>query len=257
MNDEPAPTVAGDGSRAAGRPAPVKAQVLATEHWSLLATRNLVWSESFNRATWYVTVLSASMVALALVANSTGFGDEFRVSAMVVLPLLVVIGAATVVRLAQLNSEDVALVVAMNRLRRGYLDLAPELEPYFVTGHTEDVAGIMQTYGARRTGIPAAQHGSSIAQLVGLIVAVLFGALTGLVADAANLRPGVAVTVGALGGLTAMATTITLLVRHVRTTWQARQPGPSPFPMPQRTIPMIDTNSSNTETPDASKENRE
>ena len=43
----------------------------------------------------------------------------------------------------------------MNRLRRGYLDLAPELEHYFTTGHSEDVAGIMRTYGGRRTRIPS------------------------------------------------------------------------------------------------------
>ena len=48
--------------------------------------------------------------------------------ALLLIPLLVVIGLATVVRLVQLNSEDVELVVGMNRLRRGYLDLAPELE---------------------------------------------------------------------------------------------------------------------------------
>jgi hypothetical protein len=34
-----------------GAPISVTAQLLSTEHWSLLATRNLVWSESFSRAT--------------------------------------------------------------------------------------------------------------------------------------------------------------------------------------------------------------
>lgn len=212
-------------------PVPVKAQILATEHWSLLATRNLAWNESFSRATWFLTVVSAAMVALALVANSADFGRGFRYFALLILPLLVVIGAATVVRLAQLNSEDVALVVAMNRLRRGYLDLAPELEPYFVTGHSEDIAGIMQTYGAQRTRIPAAQHVSSIAQLVGLIVAVLFGALAGLVADALTLPPGVATALGALSAMAAWATTTALLIRHVRSAWPPRhlhQPPPGP-----------------------------
>jgi hypothetical protein len=47
------------------------------------------------------------------------------------------------------------LVIGMNRLRRGYLDLAPEPERYFVTGHREDVARIMQAYGTFRTRIPA------------------------------------------------------------------------------------------------------
>jgi uncharacterized membrane protein (DUF485 family) len=197
---------------------PVIAQILATEHWSLLATRNLAWSESFSRASWFVTVVSAAMVALALVANSTDFGPGFRLSALLVIPLLVVIGAATMVRLAQINADDVVLVIAMNRLRRGYLDLAPELEPYFVTGHSEDIAGIMQTYGARRTRIPALQYVSSIAMLVGAIVAVLIGAFAGMLAAAAD-HLGAAVAIGALAGVATLASTIVLLVRHTRRTW--------------------------------------
>jgi hypothetical protein len=61
------------------------------------------------------------------------------------------------VRLVQLNSVDVELVIGMNRLRRGYLDLAPELERDFVATHREDIAGIMQTHAPRPA--PAPDHG--------------------------------------------------------------------------------------------------
>lgn len=203
-------------------PLPVRAQILSTEHWSLLATRSLAWSESFSRATWFVTVVSAALVALALVANSSDFGREFRLLALLMLPLLVVVGVATVIRLADLNREDVNLVIAMNRLRRGYLDLAPELEQYFTTGHTEDVAGVMQTYGARRTRVPALQHALSIALLVGVIVAVLVGALAGLVADTADLGSGAAVATGSVTGAVALAAITVLLVQQVRRTWPVR-----------------------------------
>lgn len=203
-------------------PAPVRAQILSTEHWSLLATRNLAWSESFSRASWFVTVVSAAVVALALVAESTDFGTGFHVFALSIIPLLVIIGVATVIRLVQLNGEDVELVIGMNRLRRGYLDIAPELEEYFVTGHGEDVAGIMRTYGARRTRIPATQYLSSIALLVSVIVAVLVGALAGLVADAFDAALAPAVVIAIVTAVAALATVVVLIVRHVRHTWTQR-----------------------------------
>jgi hypothetical protein len=37
----------------------------------------------------------------------------------------------------------------MNRLRHAYLEIAPELEPYFVTGHHDDQQGLYETYGPR------------------------------------------------------------------------------------------------------------
>ena len=200
-------------------PPGVRAQILSTEHWSLLATRSLAWSESFSRASWFVTVVSATMVALALVAQSTDFGVGFQIFALLVIPLLIVIGVATVIRLVQLNGEDVELVIGMNRLRRGYLAIAPELEEYFITGHREDIAGIMQTYGTRRTRIPATQYVSSIALLVSVIVAVLVGVLAGLVADAFGAGRTVAVVVGIVAGIAALATVVLMIVRHARRTW--------------------------------------
>ncbi|TCC40407.1 hypothetical protein [Kribbella speibonae] len=203
-------------------PPGVRAQILSTEHWSLLATRSLAWSESFSRASWFVTVVSAAVVALALVADSTDFGAGFRVFALLIIPVLVIIGIATVIRLVQLNAEDVEVVAGMNRLRRGYLDIAPELEKYFVTGHGEDIAGVMRTYGARRTRVPATQYLSSIALLVSVIVAVLVGALAGIVAGALGSALVVSLVVGLVTGLAALALVVLLVVRHVRRTWAAR-----------------------------------
>lgn len=52
-------------------------QILATEHWSLLATRNITYSAVFSRASILLTVVSAAVVALALVAQVTEFGHPF------------------------------------------------------------------------------------------------------------------------------------------------------------------------------------
>src|SRR5215472_16094639 len=84
----------------------VRAQLLATEHYSLLATRGMTWNEIFSRASMFITVLSAAVVALALVAQATAFGPGFRIFALLVLPVVLLVGVATSLRLSDANLED-------------------------------------------------------------------------------------------------------------------------------------------------------
>ena len=173
----------------------VRAQILATEHWSLLATRSMTWNEVFSRATMFLTVLSAAVVALALVAQATDFGPGFRLFALLVLPVVLLVGVATVIRLGDANTEDFGLVVGMNRLRHAYLELAPELEPYFVTGHYDDEAGIMQTYGmGHRLSVSRVLAGTP--NLVAAINVVVAGVLAALVAEALGAAGAFQVVVG-------------------------------------------------------------
>jgi hypothetical protein len=122
------------------------AQILATEHWSLLGTRSLIWNEAMSRANVFLTVLSASIIALALLADATGFGPRTTTLALVLLPVVLLLGIATYVRLVQINNEEFKLVLAMNRLRNAYLKLEPGLEPYLTTGHHDDEHGLVATY---------------------------------------------------------------------------------------------------------------
>jgi hypothetical protein len=46
------------------------------------------------------------------------------------------------VRLVEIGNEDMRLVLAMNRVRHGYLTIAPGLQPYFSTGHHDDQQGL-------------------------------------------------------------------------------------------------------------------
>jgi hypothetical protein len=125
---------------------PHAAAILATEHWSLLAARSLIWNEAMSRATVFLTVLSASIIALALLADATGFGPQTTTLALVLLPVVLLLGIATYVRLVQINTEEFQLVLAINRLRRAYLTIAPALEPYFTAGHHDDEQGLVTTY---------------------------------------------------------------------------------------------------------------
>jgi hypothetical protein len=122
------------------------AAILAAEHWSLLAARSLIWNEAMSRATVFLTVLSASIIALALLADATGFGSQTRTLALVLLPLVLFLGLAAYARLVQINTEEFELVLAMNRLRHAYLQVEPGLERYFTTGHHDDERGVIATY---------------------------------------------------------------------------------------------------------------
>jgi hypothetical protein len=103
-----------------------------------------------SRATVFLTVLSASIIALALLADATGFGPQTTTLALVLLPVVLLLGVATYARLVQINTEEFQLVLAMNRLRRAYLTIAPQLEPYFTTGHHDDERGLVTTYMLHR-----------------------------------------------------------------------------------------------------------
>jgi hypothetical protein len=120
--------------------------LLAAEHWSLIAARSLIWNEAQSRATVFLTVLSASIIALALAADATGFDAQTTNLALVLLPVVLLLGIAAYVRLVQINTEEFRLVLAMNRLRRAYLTLEPGLERYLTTGHHDDERGVIATY---------------------------------------------------------------------------------------------------------------
>jgi hypothetical protein len=142
----------GDDSDAATRRSH-QLQILATEHWGLLATRSLSWTESFSRASMFLTLLSGAIVALAFVAQATSFSGPFQTFALLLLPLVFIVGWTTFVRLIEVNNEDAYWVTGMNRLRKAYVELEPDLEPYFVTGTTDDAEGMRRTYAAHGGGI--------------------------------------------------------------------------------------------------------
>jgi hypothetical protein len=125
---------------------PHAAQVLGTEHWSLIAARSLIWNEAQSRATVFLTVLSAATIALALLADATGFGAQTTTLALVLLPVVFLLGLAAYARLVQINTEEFQLVLAMNRLRHAYLEIEPGLERYLTTGSHDDERGVIATY---------------------------------------------------------------------------------------------------------------
>ncbi|MGH8840626.1 MAG: hypothetical protein ACRDVO_15425 [Jiangellaceae bacterium] len=191
--------------RSEGTP-PLRVQILATEHWSLLATRSMTWNEIFSRTGTFLTVLSATVIALSLVAQATGFGTGFRVFALLVLPVVLLVGLGTFIRLVEADVEDAWLVVGMNRLRHAYLELAPDLRPYFVTSQHDDELGVLRTYSFRTdVGVSHLLCGSPV--IVGIIASVVAGVFSGIICQA--LGGGVELQIAV--GLLAMLATATML----------------------------------------------
>jgi hypothetical protein len=188
---------------------PDGAAILATEHWSLLASRSLIWNEAMSRATVFLSVLSAATIALALLADATGFGPHTTTLALVLLPVVLFLGIAAHSRLVDINREEVELVLAMNRLRRAYLQIAPPLEPYFTTGHHDDEQGLAASYLRAGRGGPRLGRWIQILvntpTIVATVDAALAAAIVVLVVRAAEAVTTAAVAAGAVAFLVVWA----------------------------------------------------
>lgn len=224
---------AGKASSTAGEAGPIAArlQILATEHWSLLATRSLTWNESFSRSGMFLTTLSGSVVALALAAQGTSFGPGFVSFALVVLPVVFFIGLATFVRLVDANREDMRWVQGMNRLRHAYLEVAPNLEPYLVAGWHDDEAGVLTTLGTS-----PATHGwyHHVLVTTPAVVAVVDGAIGGGIAALAASGSGIASWPSIAIGVATFLTVTAALAAYQRRTFAASRALPTiRFPTPR------------------------
>jgi hypothetical protein len=202
-----------------------------TEHWSLLAHRGFIYTESLGRTSIFVAALTGSVVALALVAQATDVGDSFVAFALVLLPVVYFLGVVTFVRLLQVNWEDTRWVQGMNRIRHAYLDLAPELEPYFVTSRYDDDMGILQSAVALRKWPSPAQVFVTIPGVVGVIDSVVAGAIAGIAAVAFDLGTGVALALGSALFLVSLVGFVALGDRQIERFREELDPV---FPSPPR-----------------------
>jgi hypothetical protein len=180
-------------------PMALRLQILSTEHWSLLASRSLAWSEVFGRTGMFLSALSGAIVALALVGQGTGFGETFVWFAIVILPVVLFLGVTTVIRLGASNYHDSRCVIGMNRIRGAYLELAPELAPYFVMSPNDDIRGLTITMAFPPGQNQFAQMLAATPTVVAVVNAVIVGVLAGLVAVQLGLLGEVALGASVVG----------------------------------------------------------
>jgi hypothetical protein len=189
-----------------------RAQLLSTEHWSLLATRSMSWNEAFSRTGTFLSTLSAGTVALALAGPAMSFGGAFALFALIVLSVTLFLGIATFVRLVQVNNEDLYWVSGMNLIRGEYARLSPGIEKSFVSGHTLDTEGIARTFGAFNVTSNISPFHMLITTPA--IVAVISSAIAGVIAGLLVIQVGHEVIVALVAGAIVFVAAVVISISY-------------------------------------------
>jgi hypothetical protein len=206
--------------QATGLDDPRAVDILTTEHWSLLSTRQLGYQEMFGRATLFTGILSATVVALPLIAQATHFGRATLPIAAFLFAVTLLIGIATFARGVVVNFEDARCVAGMNLLRKAYLEIVPELEPYFISGHDPAEAQKALGHGGAQRLANLTQSLTTTSGVIGALNSLLAGALVS--ALVAVGRANVVVSVAA--GTAVSLVSAVLHVRHAARYRRAHAP---------------------------------
>jgi hypothetical protein len=210
-------------------PLAVRAQMLATEHWSLLATRSQTWSEVMGRISAQFTFASASLVVLALSLQVVGMNNTFRLLAVWLALAVLVTGSLTALRVRNASQEDMLLVVGMNRLRAAYVAMDPTIADHLVTGWTDDEVGVNQTYAMGFSRHPLAHVFASAFVFTGTVNAIVAAGLGAVIADAAGTRGWVTSVISGVAGVAYFFVVVYPAHRGYRQTtrsWTVRFPPP-------------------------------
>jgi hypothetical protein len=208
----------------------VRAQLLATEHWSLLASRSTTQNELLVRIAIFLTLVSASVVSLALIGQATDFDGRFDAFTIVLFSILLLVGTLTLLRVYNGGEEDHAYVIGMNRLRAAYSELDPGIERYFITSTRDDERGVSQTYAYFPHSSWLVQLAASSWTFILVVDAVVAGTLAGLAVNAAD-APGIVIAIAsAVTGISYIAAWALWFMRRVSATgreYKALFPHPS------------------------------
>jgi hypothetical protein len=192
-------------------------QILATEHWSLLASRSLAYNEAFTRGGMFLAFLSTSFVALALLAQAMAFGEYFLTVAAVVLAFDLVIGLATYGRISGANVDDLRAVHGMARIRHGYTEIAPIVAPYFTSATNDDPTSVTTAYGSpSSSGIGLILYGlTTSGGMIGLITSMVGGVLAAVLSLIIGVTGALVVWIGVGGAVLVFAGLLALTVGSV------------------------------------------
>jgi hypothetical protein len=210
-------------------PAALQVQILATEHWSLLASRTTTQNEVLTRISMFLTFVSASLVSLALVGQATAFGPAFPMFAVAVLTVALAVGILTQVRVFNVATEDLMYVLAMNRLRAAYAELAPGVERWFMTSIHDDQPGTERTYYFLKPGRGGSVVLGSSMMFIVVVDAALAGLLAGTVVALLSGTFVAALITGIVLAVAAFFAGILLGYRLYRLVWENYEPlSPTP-----------------------------
>jgi hypothetical protein len=159
---------------------PAAVAFITTEHFDLQSARSTIISETNGRASVFLSAVSAGLVAMAF-AGQTSRTALYTIG-LVLFPVLCFLGLVTFGRALQTSIDDTHLMLRINRIRRYYVEAAPQLAPYLARpSATDQVADVLRIEGFRGGRW---QLMLSIVGALGVINSVLFGVTAGLVVGA-------------------------------------------------------------------------
>jgi hypothetical protein len=199
-------------------------QILATEHWGLLAARSTAQSEVLTRITIYLTLVSAGLVTIGLLGQASHFAAWFTVAALGILGFLSVVGLFTLIRVLCVSEEDLMYVVAMNRIRGAYADIDPDAARSFLASTHDDELGMRVTYSFLRPRGAVEQVLGSSAILSVLVTASVTGMFFGGLCTALGVAGGGAIAVGVAVGLVVAGAALWYLMYRYLSAWHDYRP---------------------------------
>ena len=230
---QPIETAAAEAVRPAGGGLddPRALQILTTEHWSLLTARSLVYNETFARGGMFLAFLSATLLVLGLISTATGFSDAFLSVAAIVLALDLFVGLATLGRISAASNEDIRYLQGMNRLRHAYHEMVPGLDPYFITGHHDDIDSVLKQYGPEAPGgFGQVMHGfTTMPGMIAVICSAVAGGIVAVIVLLVTHDPVLAGVAALIGTLVLFAVGTALAWRAIArfaTTFESTFPAP-------------------------------
>jgi hypothetical protein len=208
-------------------------QILATEHWGLLAARSTAQSEVLTRITIHLTLVSAGLVTIGLLGQASHFASWFPAAALGILGFLAAVGILSLMRVLVISEEDFMFVTAMNRIRAAYEDIDPEVVRYFLASTHDDQVGMQVTYSffRRRSSLEQMLGSSAVLSLLvnGTVTGMFFGGLCA----AAGLPTAESVIVGVIVGLAVAAAGMAYAGYRFFSAWRSYTPlSPSEAPPP-------------------------
>lgn len=216
---------------------PRAVQILSTEHWSLLTARSLVYNEAFTRCGMFLTLLSASLVALGFVYQGSSGGPDFPMIVAAVLAVDLFVGLATLGRIVRGSMEEFRSLQAMNRIRHAYLEMVPTLAPYFSVSSYDDADSVLEVYAtsvAQPSTLRNIGYGlTTMPGMIGALNAALAAGLAGAIVIALTGDSRAALLVAAITGVVTLAVITVFVMRmftRVGRFFETRFPAPGREP---------------------------
>lgn len=203
--------------------------ILTTEHMALQSARMACLQDIQGRTSMFLTSVSGTLVALGFLGAADHFGPGFVVSALTLLATLWVLGFLTLLRIGQIDFEDVIIAFGIARIRHRYTEIEPSMRDRLVRSIHDDLPGLNAETGGANTRWQGLMPTQSLVSFLASVIAGAEVAVIVTVASHATLR------VAAVSGIVAGAVNVLLFTRLTAKVWEKlEQRFPPRYPSPRK-----------------------